>query len=109
MTEQKGGTAIKDRSEFREDYKEPRRYKVYVLNDDFTTFDFVVYVMQAIFSKTRHEGWNIARCTHNEGKGYIGTYSYDMAKTKSERAKALSRSFGYPLNFKLTPEGEDEQ
>ena len=107
--EQKGSTAIKDHSDSREDFKEPQSYRVYVLNDDFTTFNFVVFVLAKIFSKTTQEGWDIARSTHSNGKGLIGTYSYDLAKTKVERAKALSRSYGYPLNFFITPEIENEQ
>ena len=109
MIEQKGNTAIKERSEFREESKEPRMYRVCLLNDDFTTFQFVTFVMIEIFAKTYREGREIADYTHNHGKGLIGIYTYDLAKTKVERAKALSRSYGYPLNFTITPDSENGQ
>ena len=109
MNEQKGCTAIRDRSEFREDCKEPKMYRVYLLNDDFTTFRFVVFVMGEIFDKTYREGRDIADYTHDHGKGLVGIYTYDLANTKVERAKALSRSYGYPLNFTIAPYSENGQ
>jgi len=102
-------TAVKERTDLRDDLRKPRRYLVYVLNDDFTPFDFVVMLMIQVFGKTEDEGWDIADHTHHEGKGFVGRYSYDMAKTKTAKATSLARENGYPLTFSTIPEDNNDK
>lgn len=102
-------TAVKERIELKDRIKEPKQYLVYVLNDDFTPFDFVVYLMIQIFGKSEDEAWDIADHTHHEGKGFVGRYSYDMAKTKTSKATAVSRDNGYPLSFTMIPEERNDK
>lgn len=102
-------TAIKERIELRDDIRKPRMYLVYVMNDDFTSFDFVVFLMVQVFGKTEGEGWDIAEHTHHAGKGLVGKYNYDMAKTKIGKAVSLARGNGFPLNFTMIPEGNDDK
>lgn len=93
----------------REDLKEPKMYVVYVLNDDMTTFEFVVQVMMAVFRKTEEDAWGIADRTHHQGKAAVGRYTYDMAHTKVNKAVSMARENGFPLNFKIVPEDQDEE
>lgn len=84
--------------------KEPRRHRVSVLNDDFTTFEFVVDVMMIVFQKSQEEAWNIAETTHIHQKATVGIYSLDIAKSKVAKATAMAREENYPLKFEIEPE-----
>ena len=84
--------------------KEPRRYKVIVLNDDFTTFEFVIMIMTTVFLKTLQQAEEIAETTHIHQKATVGTYSYDIAKSKVAKATAMARAENYPLSFEIEPE-----
>ena len=84
--------------------KEPRRYRVSVLNDDFTTFEFVIEVMIVVFNKTRSEAENIAETTHLHQRADVGIYSLDIASSKVAKATAWARAEGYPLKFEIQPE-----
>lgn len=84
--------------------KEPRKHRVSVLNDDFTTFEFVVEVMVTVFNKTQNEAWEIAETTHYNQKATVGKYSLDIAKSKVTKATALARQEGFPLKFDIEPE-----
>ncbi len=91
-------TTLKERT------KEPRRYKVIVLNDDFTTFEFVIMIMTTVFLKTLQQAEEIAETTHIHQKATVGTYSYDIAKSKVAKATAMARAENYPLSFEIEPE-----
>lgn len=95
-------TAIRERQNTR--FKEPRRYVVMMFNDDFTPMDFVVNILQSIFFKSAEEAEAIMLKVHHEEKAVVGTYSYDIAKSKVEKAMELSRSQKYPLKLTYMPE-----
>lgn len=95
-------TAVKERQDTR--LKEPRRYKVLVLNDPVTAADFVVQILQTIFFKSVEEARQIMLKAHHEGDALVGVYSYDIAKSKVEKALERSRSANYPLKFIYMPE-----
>lgn len=84
--------------------KEPGKYVVIVLNDDFTTFDFVIMVMMTVFGKTTQEAEEIATTTHIHKKAVVGKYSLDIARSKVAKAKAMARAENFPLNFEIEPE-----
>lgn len=88
----------------KERVKEPRRYKVIVLNDDFTTFEFVIMIMTTVFLKTVQQAEEIAETTHIHQKATVGTYSYDIAKSKVAKATAMARAENFPLSFEIEPE-----
>ena len=92
------------RTTLKERTKEPRRYKVIVLNDDFTTFEFVIMIMTTVFLKTLQQAEEIAETTHIHQKATVGTYSYDIAKSKVAKATAMARAENYPLSFEIEPE-----
>ena len=76
---------------------EPRQYRVILLNDDYTTFDFVVKVLVNIFRKTVEEAVRITSDVHHKGHGVCGIYSKQIAETKVALVEEASQKAGYPL------------
>ena len=87
-------------------YKEPRRYKVIIHNDDFTTMDFVVKVLRDIFFMNEQDAETLMMQVHNTGQTVVGIYSYDIAQTKSQKAIKMARENGFPLRLSVKPEDE---
>lgn len=82
--------------------KMPGKYLVIMHNDDFTPMDFVVDVLMNIFQKSYDDAVRIMMEIHKGTRGVVGSYSYDIAKTKAGKAMALARKEGYP--FRITVE-----
>ncbi|MBI4515841.1 MAG: ATP-dependent Clp protease adapter ClpS [Deltaproteobacteria bacterium] len=82
---------------------EPRLYKVLLHNDDFTTMEFVVQVLQLMFHKPLPEATQIMLHVHRQGIGLCGTYSYEVAETKVAEVLALARAHEYPLQCSMEP------
>ena len=87
-------------------YKEPRRYKVIIHNDDFATMDFVVKVLRDIFFMNEQDAETLMMQVHNTGQAVVGIYSYDIAQTKSQKAIKMARENGFPLRLSVKPEDE---
>ena len=81
--------------------KEPRKYNVIILNDDFTTFEFVIMVVMTVFGKTEAEACNIAETTHVHQKATVGSYTLDIAKSKVAKATAMARAEGFPMRYEI--------
>ncbi len=77
--------------------EKPKLFKVILHNDDFTTMEFVVFVLQYVFNRSDSEAFSIMLKVHNEGIGVAGIYPYEIANMKSEKATNLARSREYPL------------
>ena len=77
--------------------EKPKLYKVLLHNDDFTTMEFVVFVLQYVFNRSDSEAFTIMLKVHNEGVGIAGIYPYEIANMKSEKAMNLAKSREYPL------------
>ena len=77
--------------------KEPDRHQVILLNDDYTTMDFVMEVLETIFHKSPAEAYRIMMLVHTQGRGICGIYTFEVAETKAEAAIALARQAGFPL------------
>jgi len=84
--------------------KRPELYKVLLLNDDYTTMDFVVEVLESIFNKAPAEAYRIMMAVHTQGKGLAGVYPYDIAETKVETVIDRARENGFPLKATMEPE-----
>lgn len=95
-------SATKERTHTR--VKEPKRYKVIMYNDDFTTMEFVVEVLVDIFHKNMTEANRIMLFVHNEGSAVVGSYPYDIAVTKVQEATSRAKMQGFP--FRVTVEEE---
>ena len=80
-----------------EETKEPDEYIVFLLNDDYTTMEFVVTVLMTVFRKSLPESTRIMLDVHRKGKGTVGVYSYDIAVTKINQVHQLARQNGFPL------------
>jgi ATP-dependent Clp protease adaptor protein ClpS len=102
------GTAQQDLDEdvsSEEKTEEPPMYRVYLLNDDYTTMDFVIFVLRQIFNKNDDEAVNIMLNVHRNGIGLCGVYSYEIAETKVRETTSLARENGFPLQCKIEKEG----
>ncbi|MCL2044391.1 MAG: ATP-dependent Clp protease adaptor ClpS [Treponema sp.] len=77
--------------------KEPDEYMVILLNDDYSTMDFVVEVLMVIFHKKIEEANAIMLDVHKKGKGIVGMYPWDIAVTKAEQVHAAARENQFPL------------
>ena len=92
------------RSQTGKEVKEPPLYKVLLLNDDYTTMDFVVEVLRFVFHKSVTDATHIMLNVHHNGVGLCGIYSFEVAETKVSTVEALARERGFPL--KCTSERE---
>ena len=95
-------SSIRERQ--RTDLREPRRYKVIIYNDDFTTMEFVVMILKQVFYKSEVEAETLMLQVHNSGKAIVGIYSYDVATSKVNKAINMAREEGFPLRLVAEPE-----
>ena len=91
-------------SETEEDLEEPPMYRVLLLNDDYTTMDFVVDILMSVFQKSAGEATRIMLNVHRAGVGVCGVFSYEVAETKVETVHALAREQGFPLKCTMEKE-----
>lgn len=75
----------------------PKKYGVYLLNDDYTTMDFVVKVLREIFGLDQERAVAVMLLVHHEGKGLCGVYTRDIAQTKQHYVMERARDEGCPL------------
>jgi len=85
------------RTSFSEDLQEPAQFRVVLLNDDFTTKDFVVAVLVAVFHKSGQDAQVIMEDVHRKGRGIVGAYTYDIAATRCLQVHDAARENGFPL------------
>ena len=84
--------------------KKPKLYKVVFLNDDYTTMEFVVQVLETIFHRSPAEAAAIMLRVHNNGAGVAGVYTKEVAETKIEQTIGWARREGHPLMLTMEPE-----
>jgi ATP-dependent Clp protease adaptor protein ClpS len=77
--------------------KPPPMYKVLLHNDDYTTMEFVVEILQAVFQRSQTEATQIMLHVHRNGIGVAGVYTYEVAETKVAIVEAMARRHEYPL------------
>lgn len=83
--------------------KPPPLYQVIMLNDDFTTMDFVMEVLMGIFRKSAQEAERIMLTIHYQGKGICGKYPKDIAATRIQQVHQLARLEQHPLKCIMEP------
>jgi len=91
-------------SETSVEVEEPPMYKVLLLNDDYTTMEFVVEILIIVFHKTVEEATQIMLNVHQKGAGVCGFYPLEIAETKVDTVDALAREKGFPLKCALERE-----
>ncbi len=90
-------------SKTEDEVKEPPMYKVLLHNDDYTTMEFVVFVLEQIFHHARPAAEKIMLDVHQRGKGVAGTYPRDIAETKALQARNLAKEHKFPLKCVAEP------
>jgi ATP-dependent Clp protease adaptor protein ClpS len=93
MTTKQENIALLERSKT----KPPKMYKVILLNDDYTTMEFVIEVLQTFFSMSLERAAQIMLKVHNEGSAVCGLYPKDIAETKVNQIEAYATQHGHPL------------
>jgi ATP-dependent Clp protease adaptor protein ClpS len=88
----------------KQETKKPELYKVVLLNDDYTTMEFVVQVLESIFHKQPAEAFRIMMMVHTQGKGLCGVYPHEVAETKVQAVLDAAREHGFPLRAAMEPE-----
>lgn len=100
------GTRDSVLTESRQDQKleRPRMWRVLLHNDDYTTQDFVVWVLETVFRKDRAEAFTIMLSVHRSGLGVAGVYTHDVAQTKLKATRSLAEQHEFPLLVTMEPE-----
>lgn len=100
--ERREGGEVLERT--RQETRKPDLYKVLLLNDDYTTMDFVVEILETIFHKQPAEAHRIMMMVHTQGKGLCGVYPFEVAETKVATVVERAREHGFPLRAAMEPE-----
>lgn len=104
MAEYVPGAGEGVRTKTRPKTERPRRYKVLLHNDDYTTMDFVVHILRGVFGKSPEEAVRIMMSVHRRGIGLCGIYPYQIAETKADTVHQLAQEEGFPLRCSLEQE-----
>jgi ATP-dependent Clp protease adaptor protein ClpS len=100
-------TLTETRSEQQQQLQRPRLWRVLLHNDDYTTQDFVVWVLETIFHKPRGEAFAVMMSVHRTGLGIAGVYTHDVADTKVRATKQLAEQHEFPLLVTMEAEPEN--
>lgn len=99
-------TLAETRSELK--LERPRLWRVLLHNDDYTTQDFVVWVLESVFHKPRAEAFTIMMSVHQSGIGVAGVFTHEVAETKVKATLRLAEDHEFPLLVTMEPEPEPE-
>ena len=91
--EEDHGVVVEERTKT----KTPKKYKVLLLNDDYTTMEFVVFILETVFHKSHQEATTLMLTIHQTNSGVCGVYSYEIAEMKTEIVTELARKHEFPL------------
>jgi len=84
--------------------KRPSLYRVLLLNDDYTTMEFVIQVLQSIFSHSEEKAAQIMMHVHQRGAGICGIYTREIAESKVEQVLAYAQQHKHPLQCTMEPD-----
>jgi ATP-dependent Clp protease adaptor protein ClpS len=87
----------------KEKLQPPRMYKVIMHNDDYTTMEFVILVLQKFFNKNYEEAQAIMLAVHTQGYGVCGIFTYEVAESKAAKVVKYARENGHPLKCSTEP------
>jgi len=85
--------------------KEPDRYKVIFINDDFTPMEFVMQLLMEIFHHPEDAAKDVMLKVHTEGKAVAGIYFFEIAEQKATESMTVSRTAGFPLQVEIEADG----
>jgi ATP-dependent Clp protease adaptor protein ClpS len=89
--------------------KRPRLYKVILLNDDFTTMEFVVLILQHVFHHGEASSQAIMLSIHRTGAGIAGVFTHEVAETKVQQVLELAQQNDYPLQCTMEPDDDGKE
>lgn len=89
--------SIQMQTELLSELGEPKSYIVFMLNDDYTSWDFCLRIISSIFHKTLEEADAITKEIHTKGKGLCGIYTYEIAETKARIVEQQARKESFPM------------
>ena len=95
--DQEHDEAVITKKESKVENEEPPRYKVLLHNDDFTTMDFVIFVLMSVFQHPYPDAWRLMYQVHFEGIALAGIYPFEIAETKVAKVTQLAREYEYPF------------
>jgi ATP-dependent Clp protease adaptor protein ClpS len=98
---EQGDVRVVERTQQEEKLARPRRWKVLLHNDDYTTMEFVVWVLQAVFHHDETTATEIMLHVHRAGIGVAGVYTREVAETRVSQVEALAREHEFPLRCSM--------
>jgi ATP-dependent Clp protease adaptor protein ClpS len=104
MTEHKLKSNERAAEKERQETKEPSLYRVVLLNDDYTSMDFVIHVLERVFHKSAAEATRIMLNVHKKGAGICGVYTREIAETKVVTVHEMAARKKYPLRCTMERE-----
>jgi ATP-dependent Clp protease adaptor protein ClpS len=84
-------------AEAEDEVRQPPLYRVLIHNDDYTTMDFVVYVLQSVFHRSESDAIRLMLQVHQQGVGVAGVFTHEIAEMKAAETMELARANEYPL------------
>ena len=103
-SEDGGGAGVATQTEKKEKVKKPPLFKVLFHNDNYTTMEFVVFILRGVFHKSETDSVTIMLNVHRNGVGVAGVYTRDVAETKINKTHQLAREHEFPLKLTMEPE-----
>jgi ATP-dependent Clp protease adaptor protein ClpS len=97
MPEIEHGDAVVEKTESKTKLERPPLYKVFLHNDDFTTMEFVVFILLTVFNRSEDDAIRLMLNVHRQGIGLAGVYTHEVAQMKVERVTSLAQANEFPL------------
>ena len=104
MSDTKTEIETRPRIAVKPEYKEPKNFNVIYINDDVTTFEFVVETLTSIFGYAREGAEALTMRVNDEESAVVATLPYEMAEQKGIEVTVLARQHGFPLQVKIESE-----
>jgi len=105
MSNKQGGdTDLKDKTGNKNKVRRPKKFKCVMLNDDYTSMEFVTAILQIVFRKSPAEATRLMLTVHKAGRGIAGVYTKEIAETKCIRCRQHAAEAGFPFLVEMEPE-----
>lgn len=98
-SDRRSDTALQEKS--RPKVQEPTLYKVLLHNDDYTTQEFVIHILESVFDKSPADAFRIMMSVHLGGIGVCGTYTHEVAETKVSMVQDMAKERDFPLRASM--------
>lgn len=103
------GNAVVEKTESKTKLERPPLYKVLLHNDDFTTMEFVVFILQTVFNHGEAEAFRIMLNVHRQGTGLAGVYTYEVAEMKVDKVTSIAQLNEFPLLCTMEEDGSSDK